>query len=328
MLELRFDIKDMAHVRHGISPIMHVIAGIASSEHHCVGGSLRRDRWWRGVRRNVPHRAAPLLDLINAHSESVPDFFCADVDTTRRQLTDELDALLALPEPLVRRDLAFYGSAPGLPRIVREMRDGGTRELRRITDAVWSFFRSCLAADWPDIQRRLQADVMHHLRVYAEAGQGAMLDGLHAHLFWQDDGTLRYAAPWPVPAHELGGRGLELQPNLFLQDGVALLLDPDRPAMIGYPVRRSPGADTPGPRAHGLPTLISAARVRALHAVGLSSCTTTELARRLGVTAPTASAHAAALRTAGVIITEREGRQVRHSLTALGHELLLSCGEP
>lgn len=46
--------------------------------------------------------------------------------------------------------------------------------------------------------------------------------------------------------------------------------------------------------------------------------TTSGLARRLGVSNATASAHTAALRGAGLITTVRAGRAVLHRRTALG----------
>lgn len=53
--------------------------------------------------------------------------------------------------------------------------------------------------------------------------------------------------------------------------------------------------------------------------------TTTELARRIGVSNATASAHASALRAAGLLTTTRTGRAVHHRRTALG-ELPLNGG--
>ncbi|MFJ8297128.1 ArsR family transcriptional regulator [Streptomyces sp. NPDC094447] len=50
--------------------------------------------------------------------------------------------------------------------------------------------------------------------------------------------------------------------------------------------------------------------------------TTTDLARRTGVSNATASAHAAALRGAGLITTTRTGRSVHHERTPLGALLL------
>jgi DNA-binding transcriptional ArsR family regulator len=53
-----------------------------------------------------------------------------------------------------------------------------------------------------------------------------------------------------------------------------------------------------------------------------------ELAKRLQVSAPTASVQAAALREAGLIATSRDGRQVRHTLTSIGMALLEANPEP
>ena len=51
-------------------------------------------------------------------------------------------------------------------------------------------------------------------------------------------------------------------------------------------------------------------------------CTTSELARRAGVSLASASQHATVLREAGLITTRRDGGAVFHSLTSLGAELL------
>ncbi|MBT2404775.1 MULTISPECIES: helix-turn-helix domain-containing protein [unclassified Streptomyces] len=52
---------------------------------------------------------------------------------------------------------------------------------------------------------------------------------------------------------------------------------------------------------------------------------TTGLARRIGVSNATASAHASALRAAGLLTTTRTGRSVHHARTPLA-ELLLTGG--
>ncbi|WP_374224461.1 ArsR/SmtB family transcription factor [Streptomyces sp. ISL-94] len=52
--------------------------------------------------------------------------------------------------------------------------------------------------------------------------------------------------------------------------------------------------------------------------------TTTGLARRIGISNATASAHASALRAAGLITTTRTGRSVRHTRTALAELLFTS----
>jgi DNA-binding transcriptional ArsR family regulator len=51
-------------------------------------------------------------------------------------------------------------------------------------------------------------------------------------------------------------------------------------------------------------------------------CTTSELARRVGVSLASASQHASVLREAGLVHTLRQGGAVLHTLTPLGAALL------
>jgi DNA-binding transcriptional ArsR family regulator len=57
-------------------------------------------------------------------------------------------------------------------------------------------------------------------------------------------------------------------------------------------------------------------------APGTGPASTQELASVIGTSASSASEHAKALRTAGLVQTTRHGRGVRHSLTPLGRSLL------
>jgi DNA-binding transcriptional ArsR family regulator len=58
-----------------------------------------------------------------------------------------------------------------------------------------------------------------------------------------------------------------------------------------------------------------------LEAVG-EGCSTTELARRVGVSAGSVSQHTAVLRDSGLILTGRLGKSVVHTLTPLGAAML------
>ncbi|WP_369184598.1 ArsR/SmtB family transcription factor [Streptomyces sp. Y1] len=316
MLEIGFGIADLARVRFAVSPLDHVLGGVAGPQHHCSRDSLHREDWWRRVRGHVPGRAAPFIDLVNASPLGVPLFLGGDAAAAGLSLTDELDAMLAVPEAEINEAMEFYGTGPRLPRIITELRDDGPHHLRRVADAAWVLFRSCLAPDWPEIQRALRADVSARTRTIAEAGLGTMLSQLHPDLTWHDEGVLRYVTPEWQLRYDLGGRGLQLRPNLFLS-GVAVPLCDDRQPALLYPSGVHPARS-----ADGLTALLGPARARALRAVAQGPCSTAELAVRLTVSAPTASAHATALREAGAITTERRGRHVRHGLTSFGHSLL------
>ncbi|MGA5823088.1 ArsR/SmtB family transcription factor [Kitasatospora sp. NPDC094028] len=314
VLEIRFGVSDLAHVRFAVSPMDHVLGGAAGPQHSCSRASVDRRRWWCHVKGRIPLRAAPYLDLVNASALGVPLFLTSDAAPAT--LADELDTMLATPETELRQSLEMYGTGPHLPRIIDELRDGGTRRLRRVADAAWALHRACLAPDWPDIERALRADIAQRSRVMAESGIGTMLSRLHPDLSWQDEGVLRYDNPEWQLAYDLGGRGLELRPNLFLAGPTAPLAENRQPALM------YPAGTRPARRGDALTTLVGPARARTLRAIAQEPCTTRRLAERLNVSPPTASAHATALREAGAITTERRGREVRHSLTAFGHGLL------
>ncbi|KJY28653.1 winged helix-turn-helix domain-containing protein [Streptomyces sp. NRRL S-495] len=323
MIALKFGVADLARTRFVISPLDHLLAGSARLGVHQGNGS-RSERWWRDARRHVPHRAMRFLEVVNASPIGIPDFMVADLDAVRRQLTDELDALLSVPQQTVEEGVAIFGDRLGLPAALARLREDGSRGLREVSDGAWALFQACLAPDWPDIRRALEADIAARARTAARSGIGEMLDSLHPKAVWRDEGVLECTLGELEGSFELGGRGLELRPNYFVQRSISLLAEPDRQSLLLHPIAAptaEPAARTPA--ADGLAAVLGPARARVLRAIAGSDCSTTELAQRLGVTPPSASAHAAALRTAGLIATRREGRQVRHALTDVGHDLLL-----
>jgi DNA-binding transcriptional ArsR family regulator len=75
-----------------------------------------------------------------------------------------------------------------------------------------------------------------------------------------------------------------------------------------------------------LADLLGRTRAAVLGAVA-DGPSTSELARRLGISVASASQHAATLRQAGLIDTHRAGPSVLHTLTPLGADLLRAgCG--
>jgi DNA-binding transcriptional ArsR family regulator len=83
-------------------------------------------------------------------------------------------------------------------------------------------------------------------------------------------------------------------------------------------ILRSPGIDDSD---RALTDLLGRSRALVLRTL-VEGCSTTELARRTGLSLAGASQHAAVLRRAKLVVTTREGGAVRHRITALGHQLL------
>jgi DNA-binding transcriptional ArsR family regulator len=70
-----------------------------------------------------------------------------------------------------------------------------------------------------------------------------------------------------------------------------------------------------------LASVLGSTRARVLHAL-TTGHSTTELAHAVSISPASASAHATALRGAGLVTTQRDGQAVRHMLTELGRAIV------
>lgn len=101
----------------------------------------------------------------------------------------------------------------------------------------------------------------------------------------------------------------------------------NRPPVLAYPVAggtaeavlAAPAAEQNA--ADALGPLVGRTRAAIMKSLA-ESCTTTELGRRIGISAASASQHTSVLRSAGLITTHRRLNTARHSLTPLGAALL------
>lgn len=73
-----------------------------------------------------------------------------------------------------------------------------------------------------------------------------------------------------------------------------------------------------------LKTLANARRLRIVHRLAAGPCEVGRLADELGLTQPNASQHLAVLRAAGVVVAERDGREVRYRLA--DPDVVVACG--
>lgn len=116
-----------------------------------------------------------------------------------------------------------------------------------------------------------------------------------------------------------------LVPSVFCWRTPITLVDPALPPVLTYPVARSAswweGQEGSPSRERPLASLLGRGRAAVLRMVE-SGCTTTELARRMGVSAALASEHARIMREAGLLASVRDRNTVVHALTPLGVDLL------
>jgi DNA-binding transcriptional ArsR family regulator len=323
-VDIRFQPRDLANIRFSVSPIAHLVTGALETCPHPSG-----QRWWRSVRGRVPAAAAPLLELVNAKPLFTPDFMTPSIPLDHRgpapSIADELDVLRTVAPERVAEELHAFDDLPAPPRIVVALRED-SRAVAQLADSVLALYRACLADDWPDIERHLRTDIAYRTAVLADRGVEAMLDSLAPGQAGPE--TLTVFGPCQNPASvaiELDGRGFLLSANRFHDQYWSLAVNRwDLPFLV-YPAAHRASASAPSTRsgADPLATLIGRGRATALRAIG-GGCTTGELAARLAVSAPTASAHATTLRDAGLVDSARDGRRVVHTVTVLGAGLLVA----
>jgi len=315
----------MSRIRFETSPLLNLIRGLDPLGSTRPVQSAHR-RWLAGALKQIPERSRPVVELLSAIPNYAPAFLVPDIPAggrTHHTVQEELEALRAVRDEDLALDFKIFDTWERRPsRFYDALRDRGEQLIPLVTDAMHALYRACVADDWPDIRRTLDADIGRRARQMAMDGPGSMLNDLHPKLSWEPDqlSLVLSKVPWQ---YDLRGEGLTFTPSVF-GNYVGLLIVPDRRSVMAYPVNELEAAGALGeaePAGDGLAALIGRARAAALRVID-DVPTTGELADRLGVKAPTASAHAAALRSAGLIITERTGRSVRHRLTGLGAELL------
>jgi DNA-binding transcriptional ArsR family regulator len=236
-----------------------------------------------------------------------------------------LEAVRSTPKRLIRRDLEHLSARTRLPAWTGRLADGDPQALHHLTGALHGWQGIAVAPYQEQIDRILDPDRALRQRDAQLGGPERLLAGLPPPLRWEPPVLL---TPYPQDRDiYLNGRGLLLVPSFFCWRRPITLIDPALPPVLVYPVEHDLGwldrpdqHDTHTDRA--LAALLGATRAAVLDVVGLGPVSTSGIAQRVRISAPSASEHAAILREAGLIITRRTGNTVLHSLSKAGAALL------
>lgn len=253
-----------------------------------------------------------------------------------------LDALRGIRPERMRRELVLLGGGSGAgagagavagtsmaPRL-REFMDGGTKHLPRLLGELRGYHRAAVEPYWTHIQAQIEAERAARGRALLDGGADELLASLPPMLRWR---APVLECDYPVDRDvRLRGRGLLLQPSFFCRRTAVTLHDPELPPVLVYPAASHlASAPTGGEaartvhveeqRQRTLGKLVGHTRSVLLRAIG-DGATTSELARRAGVSLASASQHACVMREAGLVTTLRHGNAVLHTVTPLGAALL------
>jgi len=341
VLRVHFTHEDLVRVRvvPTYGPLVEAMFGLRALRRGQLGAVP--ELWRRRVMRGEHGWAAPLSEVMGpelafdiftliGRASTAAEGLESVIAMSRQRLGTEIEATVdwrkrrrldARRWPSAWVNVLAADAAPG-------------RVLAPFIDAC---HRAVVAPHWGHIRRHLAVEVAVRTQVVATTGIEALFSSLHPTVRWQSPALELLSHPGPPADVHLHGRGIELVPVVFLStvEGPFWNVDdPTAPAVLFYPAVLCPsdgvkiftgGAEPTASGGSGddgsLAELMGRTRAAALTAIA-GGCTTSALARRVGISNAGASQHAGVLRRSGLITTVRNGSSVVHDLTPLGRSLL------
>ena len=230
-------------------------------------------------------------------------------------MTDGLDRVLSTPRNYVRSELRLFPATSWARALYNFDKDAW----RALSEALTTAHAALVRPNWERRCVGLRGDVAWRGQILAEEGIKAALCTLVPGTEWR-------ASTLHIPAArdsnlELGGRGLVLYPCVGWTGHVLFGDNPDSARCLFYPaITPLPLVDVSDGR-DPIAELLGLTRAAVLQA-SVEPRSTGELARELGISAASVSAHTKTLRAAGLLTSERNGKAVFHSASQLGHRLL------
>lgn len=319
MVAIALSAGAVARIRFAVSCLWEVVASVRVLRD--PGGHAVHMPWLRKVRPRldaIGFERTLLWRLVPGEPHYLPDFLTPPPGGLTPALDAELAVLADTPADVVRADLRGFVGADAAP--VRELHDRPEAGLRRLADEVAAYWQVALAPEWPRIQILLDAEVFARARLLAESGAAGLLNDLHEKVRWDGD-TLAIEKRHCTAADVPDGGGLVLIPSVFTWPSVLSVPGSDSP-QLAYPAR---GIATLWEHPRSTPDALSGVigRSRARLLVHMSApVSTTDLARRVGISAGAVSQHLAVLRAAGLVVTRRHGKTVLNTRSTVADALL------
>jgi hypothetical protein len=324
VLRIHFSGTDLGRVRVASQP--DVMWEMILSLHQLVRPHAFFAPWNRLARKALTKaeigQDVHLLTTLAPNSSYFPDFLTPSGHIT--VLGSGIDKVMSTGRQRLRAEIGrLVDSRPYPPSWLDDIGAGRPRALRRLGNALHRYHATVMAPYASDAAERAGREAARFARRALDQGSEALLGSLGPSARWRPP---KLEVDYPVTRHlSLDGRGLLLIPSHFCHDHPIALADPELPPVLIYPVARGPlwipSTAELGPGGRGLDELIGSTRAAALRSLDTAH-STTALATRLCTSAATASRHAAALRRAGLVITERAGSCVLHTRTTLGTSLV------
>ncbi|WP_433379863.1 hypothetical protein ACQPZX_14240 [Actinoplanes sp. CA-142083] len=273
-------------------------------------------RWRSHALAAIPQSARPSVSQIGEHfSWALSPTFAVSAD-----LDEGMETFLSFGTQRLREEMALYFSAPnsGVPLLPRYAFEGDRDAGRVLMHGAKAAFTAAMQPYWPDVQANHQSELAQHGRLLACRGIGAALITVIPGARWCGD-CLLIDSPQDRTVR-LGGRGLLITPAAFWAGPPLVGELPDQPVLLAYPAPAVLSIRA-GAESDSLAAILGATRAAVLRLLSTEH-TIGDIARRLGISAASASEHSAALRAARLISSRRDGKAAIQRATVLGLDLI------
>ncbi|WP_232246344.1 ArsR/SmtB family transcription factor [Kitasatospora mediocidica] len=323
--ELAFSANDLAQLRFAVSPMWEIAPSFRLLTSDAGSAHPVHRRWVEQVRPRVLAAGLDrgwLAELIPP-AGYVPDFLNPAPAGPAPTPAQELAGILASPGARVRQDLDHLKHHQGTlgPRL-RTLYAEPQARMPRVVEAVEAYWQLALAPYWARIRAVLDADVFHRARQVAEHGVGHLFNDLHPSMRWEDN-VLRVVRRQRTLSRRTSGAGLVLIPTAFTGATLRTRVTRPDPPQLAYAARGVGTLWEPRPVTGiaAIAAVLGRSRTQLLTELE-TPASTTELARRTGISTPGVSQQLTALREAGLVSAHRAGRSVLYARTAVAESVL------
>jgi len=317
--------EDLSALRFAFSPLTELVMSVKTLRdptRHAL-----HIPWVTRTRTVADTLDISILVGLVAREGYIPDFLTPPPVGPYPEFDNELARVRATPATEVVREVESYarhletnGSGP-LPESARVLLDDPVAGVQHLIDVLRRYWDATLAEHWPRIRALLEGDVLYRARRLALEGAQGLFDDLHPLVSWRH-GELLVDKTFDAEVRPRG-RGVVFVPTVFGWPELSVIIEePWQPTVLYSPrgvanlwEPRSPIAES------SLDALLGETRSAILRTLEVP-LTTSELARRIGITPGAVSQQLSHLRRAGVIEAQRNGRDVYSRLTDLGTSLL------
>lgn len=324
MIEFRLSVDALGNTRFAYSPLGELAGSLRSLGAGQPGYAMQP--WLREVRGRVGSIDLDLLGAVAPPGAFAPNFLFLWSTDPKVTIKDQLEELAALPADVFSRDLAKVWRDRPLPARLSAMLGRDASSVGpQLADALWRYWETMIAPYWSRIRAVVDDDVSYRVGKLLGGGLYDLLADLHPEV------TLRGATlAIDKPHHQdavYSDAELTLIPSVFVWPNLIIGHDTPGHFELIYAARgvarvwETSGAEI-GDDVLG--ALLGRTRASILARLAIPMATT-HLARELGQSPATVSAHLSVLRRSGLLTTRRSGRLVLYRRTPLATSIVAAA---